>query len=69
MARKRRKYSAEFKAEAVKLMFEQGMLAPNAAKDLGIGQRVLSNWVIKARRAAEHGAWRVDRGGARRAED
>lgn len=52
MAKKRQKYSAEFKAEAVKLVVEQGMSATQAAKDLGIAQSVLSRWVARARREA-----------------
>jgi len=56
VARKRMKYSAEFKAEAVKLVMEQGLSATQAAKDLGISQSVLSRWVAAARRAAEPGA-------------
>lgn len=56
MGRKRRKYSAEFKAEAVKLVVEQGLSATQAAKDLGIAQSVLSRWVARARGEAEPGA-------------
>ena len=56
MAKKRRTYSDEFKAEAVKLVLEQGMSATKAAEDLGIAQSVLSSWVAKARRAAAPGA-------------
>ncbi len=56
MAKKRRKYSAEFKAEAVKLVVEQGLSATQAARDLGIPQSVLSRWVARERRDAEPGA-------------
>jgi transposase len=56
MAKKRRKYSAEFKAEAVKLVLEQDLSATQAAKDLGIAQSVLSRWVALARREAQPGA-------------
>jgi len=47
---------AEFKAEAVKLVPEEGLSATQTAKGLGITQSVLSRWVTKAREAARPGA-------------
>ena len=45
MARKRRKYTPEFKSEAVRLVIEDGLSISQAAKDLDINQSVLSRWV------------------------
>jgi len=53
---KRRQYTTEFKAEAVKLVLEEGLSATQASKGLGITQPVLSRWVAKARDAARPGA-------------
>lgn len=41
----RRVFSREFKLEAVKLIKERGVSAAQAARDLGVGQNVLSRWV------------------------
>lgn len=54
--KKRRQYTTEFKAEAVKLVLTESMSITQAAKDLGITQSVLSRWVTKAREAAKPGA-------------
>jgi transposase len=42
---KRRTFSASFKAEAVKLVKEQGLSAGKAAKDLGISESMLRRWI------------------------
>src|SRR6185369_2733210 len=44
MARKRRIYTPEFKAEAVKLVTEQGYSVAEAARSLGIHQTLLRSW-------------------------
>ena len=44
MARKRRTYTPEFKAEAVKLVTEQGYSVAEAARSLGIHQTLLRSW-------------------------
>jgi transposase len=44
MARKRRRYTAEFKAEAVKLVTEQGYSVAEAARSLGIHDTLLRSW-------------------------
>ena len=44
MARPRRTYTAEFKAQAVKLVTEQGRSFVEAAHDLGIGESTLRSW-------------------------
>jgi transposase len=45
----RRKFTREFKLEAIKLVTERGVTATQAAKDLGIGPNVVSRWVREAR--------------------
>ena len=44
----RRKFSPEFKAEAVRLVKERGVTQAQAARDLGIHLTVLGKWVRKA---------------------
>ena len=44
MARKRRTYTPEFKAEAVKLVTEQGYSVAEAARSLGIHETLLRSW-------------------------
>src|SRR5437764_11228772 len=44
MARKRRTYAAEFKAEAVKLVTDQGYSVAEAARTLGIHLTLLRSW-------------------------
>jgi transposase len=44
MAKKRRTSTPEFKAEAVKLVTEQGYSVAEAARSLGIHQTVLRSW-------------------------
>ena len=44
MAKKRRTYTPEFKAEAVKLVSEQGYSLAEAARSLGIHETLLRSW-------------------------
>src|SRR5215211_2104984 len=44
MARKRRIYTPEFKAEAVKLVTDQGYSVAEAARSLGIHETLLRSW-------------------------
>jgi transposase len=44
MARKRRSYTPEFKAEAVKLVTEKGYSIAEAARSLGIHDTLLRSW-------------------------
>jgi transposase len=44
MARTRRTYTPEFKAEAVKLVTEQGYSIAEAARSLGINDNLIRNW-------------------------
>jgi len=45
----RRSFTTEFKHEAVKLVLERGVVIGQAAKDLGLHQNVLRNWVKDAK--------------------
>ena len=51
---KRRKFSAEYRDEAVKMVIESGRPIAQVARDLGIVEGTLGNWVAAYRR--EH-AW------------
>ncbi len=42
--RKRKKYSQEFKTEAVKLITEQGYSFAEAGRNLGVNPNLLSRW-------------------------
>lgn len=44
-SRKRRKYTAEFKAEAVKLALESDKTAAEIARDLGVSGKSLRDWI------------------------
>jgi len=44
-----KRYSEEYKAEAVKLVTERRLSIPVAAADLGIGKSTLDKWVRVAR--------------------
>lgn len=46
-------YTSEFRAEAAKLVLEQGLSHAEAAEKLGIPKGSLSNWVANARRRGE----------------
>jgi transposase len=46
-----KRFSTEFKQEAVKLIVQQGLTVKQAATDLGIGKSTLDNWL---RRYREH---------------
>ena len=58
---KRRKFTREFKAEAVKLLLEQGLTRAQASRDLGVTESVLGRWVLLAERDAVPGAATADR--------
>jgi transposase len=44
MKKKRRKYTQEFKEEAVKLITEQGYQIAEAARNLGVNENMLGRW-------------------------
>jgi len=49
--RKRRQFTEEFKAEAVKLARESGKSLPQVAKDLDLTESALRQWVQQAERS------------------
>ena len=54
MPRPRRTYTPEFKAEAVKLVTEQGYSIAEAARSLGICQNLIRNWKQTLQAQGEH---------------
>ena len=44
MATARKQYTSEFKHQAVRLVFEQGLSVAQAARDLGLNDNVLWRW-------------------------
>jgi transposase len=53
--RPRRKFTAEFRTGAVRLVLKEGKRVAQVAHDLGLGQSVLHNWVRQAKVDAGHG--------------
>src|ERR687884_978227 len=51
MAEQRRRFSPQFKAEAVQMVIETGKPIAPVARDLGIHDGTLGNWVNAYRRA------------------
>ncbi|MQM25641.1 transposase, partial [Glycomyces albidus] len=45
MPAKRRKFSPQFKAEAVQMVVQTGRTVAEVARDLGINSTTLGNWV------------------------
>ncbi len=43
--RKRRAFTPEFKAEAIKLVIDSGRVVAEVARDIGIVEATLGNWV------------------------
>src|SRR4051812_40381247 len=50
MSRQYRKFDADFKHGAVQLVFETNKPIAQVARDLGVNEGTLGNWVAKARR-------------------
>jgi transposase len=50
----RRKFSREFKVEAVKLVLERGVTLAQAARDLDVHVNLLRGWVRKQREDPTH---------------
>jgi transposase len=42
-------FTAEFRAQAVKLVLEEHLTFPEAAQRLGMSEKTLANWVYRAR--------------------
>src|SRR3954468_3486989 len=55
MVRQYRKFDEDFKAGAVRLVFETGKPIAQVACDLGINEGTLGNWVTTARRQRDGG--------------
>lgn len=53
MARDRKRYTAEFKAEAVRLAKSRETSVAQLSRDLGVNAEVLRSWVRRAREAEE----------------
>jgi transposase len=49
----RRKYTPEFKAEAVELVVSSGRPAAEIARELGVNEGTLTNWVNMAKKRGE----------------
>jgi transposase len=62
----RRKFTPEFKLEAVKLVRERGVTVRQAAADLGLHENVLRKWVQDAR---DHGTQAFPGQGRMRPDD
>jgi transposase len=52
--KEQRRYSAELKAEAVKMVIEQGLTQQEAGRRLSIPKGSIGNWVIAARKAVRN---------------
>jgi transposase len=50
MGRQYRKFDEDFKQGAVRLVFETGKPIAQVARELGVNEGTLGNWVAKARR-------------------
>ena|GEM_PF-4462336 len=51
--KKQKRYTKEFKVEAVKLVVEKGMKVSEVAKDLGISQPALGSWVKESQQGGQ----------------
>ena len=54
--RSRKKYSPEFKSEAVRLVKEEGLTRAEVGRDLGVSESVVGRWVLLAEAAQQPGA-------------
>ena len=52
--KKQQRYTPEFRAEAVKLVFEQGLSQETAANRLAIPKGTLGNWMAQAKASKNH---------------
>ncbi len=54
--RKRREFTPEFKAEAVKLVVAEGLSRAEVARDLGLSPSMVSRWLEQAEKSRAPGA-------------
>ena len=65
MTRSYRKFDEDFKQGAVRLVFETGKPIAQVARELGVNEGTLGNWVGKARRDRDGGNAPLTEGRAR----
>ncbi len=53
MSEKRKKYDREFREGAVRIVEETGKPVAQVARDLGVNEGTLGNWVVRSREARE----------------
>jgi transposase len=53
MGAARRKYTPEYRVEAVELVLSSGRPAAEIARDLGVNEGTLANWVATAKRRGD----------------
>src|SRR3954451_10229685 len=64
MTRSYRKFDEDFRQGAVRLVFETAKPIAQVARELGVNEGTLGNWVVKARRDRDGGKRGADRGRA-----
>ncbi len=67
MKKSRRKYTQEFKEEAIKLVTDQGYQIAEAARNLGVNENMLGRWKREIEGAGE-GALKLQGGAAMQSE-
>ncbi|MET8331087.1 transposase [Streptomyces sp. NPDC005181] len=69
MAGKRRRFDAEFREGAVRIVAETGKPVAQVAQDLGINETTLASWVSRARGGGRERRARAAAAGERPAEE